>query len=71
MHIDAITLQRMIEMDDSADIYIRKVRCLKPHLKKIADREGYDDNDLVIVRDNRTLELITGSPIEYLQSNLD
>jgi hypothetical protein len=65
-------------MDPTSDIRIRMVRVLSGRAREAAEKAGYAEDDLVIVRihvkehsvPDYTLEKITGNPIEYLQEHL-
>ena len=60
----------MVEIND---VQIRKVRVLGDRARKEADRQGLEENDLVIVETiidpfpKYKITKIEGSPIEFLQ----
>jgi len=55
-------------MTSKSDVRIRKVKVLTGISGDIANNMNLSDDDLVILR--TSVELIEGSPIEYLQNKL-
>lgn len=58
----------MANEEKLADIRIRKVKALPVILHREAMQQGWNDEELVIVK--ITLEKIVGSPIRYLQERI-